>query len=382
MGTNGTSGWLIFKAQNQSQTQFQHSASPRTASANSTGENKRSMTTVTKARRASKPPAISPSGTRTLALDAGNYDLKFFDGNGHPKAIRSVRYHLPSGRDAVSYSDASPLIELPDGTRVHFGAQAYKYRRQQQTVVENKVELSRLHLYACLEPFNGSTEFALQVYASTPEPAKNRDAIREQLIGMHEFKRNGLDYRVMVESVEVEREGMGAYHYARQLGMIPDAGFTIVVDIGGGTWLTRLVDAEGEVIDENVMDRGGAYELAASISFDKRLTSALGTSADPSIVMDGFRAGHTYADTELTWASWLEEHLDPWFKGIFQTVRSQYNPYMPRVTRFLVTGGSTHLIAERLQGRKLFAVMGDPQFANVRGLYSMSMDQQLCMTTK
>lgn len=339
------------------------------------------MTTGTRQRRPSKEAALSTQ-PRVLALDAGNYDLKFYDGQGHPKAIRSVRNQLPLGRDPVSYSDASPFIELTDGTRVHFGAQAYKYRRQQQTVVENKVELSRLHLYACLEPWNDKTEFTLHVYASTPDPERNGEAIKEQLLGLHEFRRNDLDYRVLVERVEVEREGIGAYRYARQMGMIPDMGYTIVVDIGGGTWLTRLIDAEGEVIDENVMDRGGAYELAVSISFDKRLNTALGTTADPSIVMDGFRNGHTYADTGLSWAPWLDEHLDPWFKGIFQTVRAQYTPYMPRVTRFLVTGGSTHLISERLAGRKLFAVMGDPQFANVRGLYLLSTDVQLCMTTK
>lgn len=339
------------------------------------------MTTGTKTRRSRKGQmATSSSGDRILALDAGNYDLKFFDGIGHPKAIRSVRFRLPQGRDAVSFSEASPLIELPDGTRYHFGAQAYKYRRQQQTVVENKVELARLHLYACLEPWNDSTEFTLQVYASTPDPDRNGEAMREQLLGLHEFRRNDLDYRVQVTHVEVEREGMGAYRYAKQLGLVPNSGYTIVVDIGGGTWLTRLVDAEGEVIDENVMDRGGAYELAVSISFDKRLTSALATSADPSIIMDGFRNGHSYADTELSWAEWLDEHLDSWFKGIFQTVRAQYTPYLPRVTRFLVTGGSTHLISDRLAGRKLFTVMGDPQFANVRGLHSMSSDTQLCMT--
>lgn len=339
------------------------------------------MTTGTRQKRLSKDAGVSPN-SRILALDAGNYDLKYFDGTGHPKAIRSVRYQLPLGRDAVRYSDASPLIELPDGTRFHFGAQAYKYRRQQQTVIENKVELSRLHLYACIEPWNGNTEFAVEIYASTPEPTRNKEAIQEQLLGLHEFRRNDLDYKVMVERVEVEREGMGAYLYARQMGLVADSGFTIVVDIGGGTWLTRLVDAEGDVIDENVMDRGGAYELAVSISFDKRLTNVLGTSADPSIIMDGFRTGHTYGDTGLTWAPWLEEHLDPWFKGIFQTVRSQYTPYMARVTRFLVTGGSTHLITERLAGRKLFTVMNDPQFANVRGLYLFSQDTQLCMTTR
>jgi hypothetical protein len=249
-------------------------------------------------------------------------------------------------------------------------------------VIENKVELSRLHLYACLEPWEGTTEFALDLYVSTPEPARNAEAIKQQLLGMHEFRRNDLDYRVMVERVEVEREGMGAYHYAQRQGLIPDSGYTIVIDIGGGTWLTRLVDAEGEVIDENVMDRGGAYELAASISFDRRLTDSLGTTADPSVVMDGFRNDHIYADTGLTWKPWLDEHLEPWFKGIFQTVKAQFTPYMPRVTRFLVTGGSTHLISERLQGRKLFAVMTDPQFANLRGLFPVANGAQLCMTTK
>ncbi|MGB3612638.1 MAG: hypothetical protein WBA10_02505, partial [Elainellaceae cyanobacterium] len=225
------------------------------------------MTTATRQKRSSKAPSstttskVTTSAARSIALDAGNYDLKFFDGVNHPKAIRSVRYQLPQGRDPVSYSDASPLVELPDGTRYHMGAQAYKYRRQQQTVIENKIELARLHLYTCLEPFNGlSGEFPLHLHLSTPEPSKHREALEGQLLGLHEFTRNSIDFRVNVESVNVEREGMGAYWYAKSQGNIPDKGYTIVIDIGGGTWLTRLVDADGEVIDENVMNRGGSYE--------------------------------------------------------------------------------------------------------------------------
>jgi hypothetical protein len=338
--------------------------------------------TETKRSKATKEPASPAIATRTFALDAGNYDLKFWDGNTHPKAIRSVRFQLPQGRDAVRALDTSPLVELPDGKRYHFGVQAYKYRRQQQTVVENKVELARLHLYACLEPWDGQTEFNLNLHVSTPEPAKSRDALQSQLMGSHEFTRNGIPFRVIVDRVEVEREGMGAYRYAQRLGLTPDNGYTIVVDIGGGTWLTRLIDAEGEVIDENVMDRGGTYELATAISFDRRLTDALGTTADPGIVMDGFKTGHHYADMGLSWASWLEEYLEPWFLGIFQTVKAQYTPYMLRVTRFLVTGGGSHLITERLAGLKLFAVIPDPQFANVRGLYPIAEGLQLCMTTR
>ncbi len=95
---------------------------------------------------------VAPDITRTLALDAGNYDLKYWDGVGIPRAIRSIRFQVPQGRDSVKYSESSPLVQLTDSKRYHFGSQAYKYRRQQQTVVENKVDLAKLHLYACLEP--------------------------------------------------------------------------------------------------------------------------------------------------------------------------------------------------------------------------------------
>lgn len=328
------------------------------------------------------PPVITPTTLRTLALDAGNYDLKYWDGTGHPKAIRSMRFQLPLGRDPVRWSDSSPLIELTDGKRFHIGTQAYKYRRQQQTVLENKVDLAKLHLYACLEPgavVDGLCQMSLNLSVSTPEPAKHRDALKNQLLGLHEFKRNDIAFQVTVERVDVEREGLGAYRCAQRMGLIAESGYTIVIDIGGGTWLSRLIDAEGEVIDENVMDRGGAYELATSISFDKRLTNTLGTTADPGVIMDGFKHGHVYADTGYGWKEWLEEYLDPWYKNIFRTVKSQYTPFMPRVTRFLVTGGSSHLIADRLQGFKLFAVMPEPQFANVRGLFPE--ETQLCMTT-
>jgi hypothetical protein len=360
------------------------SADSKTADAKSAEKSTDNKPAEIKSSRVKKDKPILTS-VRSLALDAGNYDLKFYNGMGNPKAIRSVRFQLPQGRDPVRYSETSPLVELSDGNRYHFGAQAYKYRRQQQTVIENKVELTKLHLYACLEPdihAEEVSEFPLHLYVSTPEPAKNQDAIRAHLLGLHEFKRNGIYIRAMVERVEVEREGMGSYQHAQRLGLIPDTGYTIVVDIGGGTWLTRLVDEESDVIDENVMDRGGAYELATSISFDRRLTNALGTTADPGIIMDGFKTGNNYADTGLSWDDWLEEHLDPWFKGIFQTIKAQYTPYMARVTRFLVTGGSSYLIAERLAGRKLFAVVPDPQFANVRGLFPIPEGMQLCMTTK
>jgi hypothetical protein len=328
-------------------------------------------------------PIVNAATVRTLALDAGNYDLKYWDGVGQPRAIRSIRFQLPQGRDPVKFSEGSPLVEMPDGSRYHMGVQAYKYRRQQQTVVENKLDLAKLHLYACIEPGllqDGVCRLAMNLLVSTPEPHRHRQLLKDQLLGIHEFTRNEIPFEVTVERVEIEREGLGAYRCAQRMGLIADSGYTIVIDLGGGTWISRLIDADGEVIDENVMDRGGAYDLATSISFDKRLVNALGTTADPGIIMDGFKAGHIYADTGNSWDTWLDEYLDPWYKNIFRMVKSQYTPFMPRVTRFLVTGGSSHLISDRFSGFPLFAVMPEPQFANVRGLYPVE-ELQLCMTT-
>ena len=42
---------------------------------------------------------------RSLALDAGNYDLKYWEGVGSPRAIRSMRFQVPQGRDPVRRSE-------------------------------------------------------------------------------------------------------------------------------------------------------------------------------------------------------------------------------------------------------------------------------------
>jgi hypothetical protein len=36
--------------------------------------------------------------TAVIAVDRGNYDLKFWNGSREPKTIRSVKFKLPRGR--------------------------------------------------------------------------------------------------------------------------------------------------------------------------------------------------------------------------------------------------------------------------------------------
>ncbi|MBE9128204.1 MULTISPECIES: ParM/StbA family protein [unclassified Coleofasciculus] len=305
--------------------------------------------------------------TAVLSIDAGNYDLKFWNGSGEPKAIRSVKFKLPRGRHALKANSLNPVIEL-DGDRYHFGFRAYDYRKQSHTTETEKAFEVLLNVLACVKPIG--LEFKLHVHTSHPKPEVFEDEIQKQLIGSHPYGYNGQEAISHIESVSIEPEGLGAWRYAKSIGLIPSSGLTIVIDIGGGTWLSRLIDEEGEILDSSVSERGGAYSLAADLSFDSRLTNAINDQPDPGVIMDGFANGsHYYAeDPNATWKDWLDEYLDPWFKGIFGKVKTQYKPFLPRVRRFFVTGGSSHLIANKIKDIPLFAMSEQPRFDNVRGL--------------
>jgi hypothetical protein len=67
--------------------------------------------------------------TKVMVVDPGNYDLKSWDGNDKPKAIRSVKFKLPRGKYALKSDNLNPVVEL-NGDRFHFGLRAYDYRKQ------------------------------------------------------------------------------------------------------------------------------------------------------------------------------------------------------------------------------------------------------------
>ncbi len=305
--------------------------------------------------------------TAVIAVDAGNYDLKFWDGSDDPKAIRSVKFKLPRGRHALKANSLNPVIEL-NGERYHFGFRAYDYRKQAHTTETEKAHEILLNVLACVKP--SAPEFKLHVHTSHPRPERYSEFITKQLLGMHPYGYNGTNATVHIDSVSVEPEGLGAWRYAKSIGLVPQQGLTVVIDIGGGTWLSRLIDEEGEILDSSVSERGGAYSLAADISFDARLGNAINDQPDPGVIMNGFANDtHYYAeDAAASWRDWLGEYKEPWFKGIFGKVKTQYKPFLPRVRRFLVTGGSSHLIAHKVKSIPLFAMTSEPRFDNVRGL--------------
>ena len=311
-----------------------------------------------------------------IALDPGNYQIKICDG-AQPRAIRSVQYRLPRGVNALKPLKNSPIVELEDGTRYHFGHQAFKYAAQEQTITQDKALLAKLHFYAALETTQGD----LRLLISHHSPDYYAPSLKKSLLGKHAFKRNGILHQVNVVSVEVIPEGLGAYWSAQQAELTPDSGYTIVIDLGGSSWLYRVIDSEGDIIAQDVGDRFGSYHLAKQIAADERLKTPLRrfgiTSPDPGTILDGFTRGHTYAETGITWIEWLPEYLDPWFKTILGTVQTACTAHLPMTRRFIVAGGAAHLVEAKLRTVQPFVVLPNPAFSHVLGMFHHVVPQPL-----
>ena len=307
--------------------------------------------------------------TFLLAADLGNYETKYWTGEWQPHAIRSVRAQLSAGTRALSATDNSPLIEH-EGRRYHLGERAYDYRKQSHVVEGDKAAIALLSTLACCN-FQ-DLEYCLQVRTSHPTPKTAGDRIRQQLLGTHYFKRNGTNHVAHITNAIVEPEGVGAYRHAKIQGLVPAKGLTLLIDIGGGTWLSRLFNAKGEIIDQSADEKGGVYDLATLIAFDDRLIQAIGgTRPEPGVIMDGFaNQTHYYGEMHnASWQSYLSDHLDPWFKGIKEKVKSQYQPHFSRIKRILLTGGGS-LLVQGLIDKSVFVIVPSPRFANVKGMLS------------
>jgi len=302
-----------------------------------------------------------------LSLDFGNYELKSFDGRQVTK-IRSLQSVIATGQKPLLASEASPIIEM-DGIRWHVGSQAGRYPSYEATVQGEKTRLAQIHLAACI-----SQSGCYDLVISHHSPDNYGKVLKGALLGKHSYQRNGLQVDVSINSVTVVLEGSGAYQLAKARNYIPTRGYTIVIDLGGSTWVSALYASDGELISSTAYERKGTYALAVAIASDSRLQKALQestsvSSPDTSVILEGLAKDNFYGESELCWGEWLGEYLDPWWKGIVQALKSGYQSHMPSVKRIVVTGGGANLVSPKVAASPAFLVLPECSTANVQGAY-------------
>lgn len=320
-----------------------------------------------------------------LVFDLGNAHIKYRLNDGNPIDIRSIYHEIQEGTEADQGTDKSPLIEY-QGRLYHYGEKARNYPGKPQTIVSGDKENSVLPAIFTALPAHGLTG-NIEVITFHPTPnIKTTDGsktikqhIIDQLVGIHVYSWNDAQLTANIEKVTVLPEGYGSYQVAKQNGLVLDNGKTLLIDIGGGTYIVRLFDEDGSMVSSGstALKQSGVIDLAKSIASDKR-SIALGMT-DFNVVLEGIRNGtHRYGMAgDATWLPYFDQHRDQWFKGIFSNILTAYSDKLRDVTRFLLTGGGANILdIEGRKGFERFRKVPDSQFANlyVDGAVSVGRD--------
>ena len=310
------------------------------------------------------PPAKNPRPL--VVLDLGNYQCTAFDGT-KPVTVRSLFVELQPGQQFLKATADSPIIQLGN-RRYHVGRKAPSYNGFRAVVSSDKTELARLFLAATVaHRAHGDNTIDLVVLHHSHELVA--DALKASLLGEWTFTRNNQSQVIHVASVQVVDESLGAFHLLQNR-----TGWTLGLDIGAGTWLSRVWSQDGETIAALTADKAGTYRLAVAIASDERLKTPLRgrgiTRPDTAVILDGLADGsHQYEFSGISWRDWWKEYRREWFLGMLNEAKSQFQPHMGRITQILVTGGGAHLVMDLIEGKPGFQIPQPPHLASVIGTW-------------
>ncbi|NJM00794.1 MAG: hypothetical protein HC924_19445, partial [Synechococcaceae cyanobacterium SM2_3_2] len=185
--------------------------------------------------------------TQKVAIDLGNRFVKLSD-QGRVWSVESiyadVQGSLPK---AVEYVKGS--CEELVGKAWIVGHGARNYRRGIRTWTTEKHESALRLVLGSLELPRRAKTAEFELVMSLPNPQVEGIQLQKALVGEHHIIDGGDPVKVVIESVRVEPEGIGAYRYGHKQGLTKPNSITGIIDLGGGTAIATLFDAQGSQIE-------------------------------------------------------------------------------------------------------------------------------------
>lgn len=323
----------------------------------------------------------------TYSLDIGNGFSVLYDGR-KTQNIRSVvaEFNAPANKRP---GDGWVVF---NGKHYHVGDAAYRYDMYRSMAVTDKqvngniIDSIILTLYL-IAPNRGSMPAATDIILQVP--SKN-SAYQHELVkalnGAKGWSVDGKSYDTLIRVQDVFQEGFGAWYMARRQGLIPNGGYTLVIDIGAGTAISALIEStSGEVIRTDSYAKSGVIYLANLLSNDYELRYQNGgkivrTDQLFNAFEDGsFQIGATGAN----FREFYNVYSAQWWKHIWTQVVNSFHTQFDRndVARVLITGGGAELVRRFIEAaktkpefRELFAISGSPLTDNVTGIYNYVKD--------
>jgi hypothetical protein len=318
------------------------------------------------------------------SFDPGNRSTILYNGEDFA-VFRSTYVPMPGSNSPDVEDKNSSIVTLISSSAEESSRKNYRYyfgkgatKEPNYTVVFEgelkKIEISLLSLLPCVAALYPNTpEIEMTLNVNVTDPHRDLPNLKRQLLGVTEFEVDGFVYRLNVTQVKAFTEGVGVWHLAKSQGFISgdELAYTGVINLGGSTAQAILIDSDGNVLPKSSFldDKLGTYELALRI---KRLllSEEKGQNIRLDHLMDALEKG-TYLVGLTDFSSIVQSVIDDWFSDLKSKILDAWNPKSDLITSFFITGGSAHLIRERVENSGYWLVTEDLILDNVKGIYAL-----------
>lgn len=320
------------------------------------------------------------------AIDVGNTFSVLYDGS---KTI-SLKSVISQPRTEFNVRPGSNVVRY-NGNIYHVGKDAFKYdmyrvmaTQDKQTVssIDDAVVLTLNLIGKVLSEYEPSVELSIQV----PDLVTDyHHQFTKALNGVKVWSVDKVHFETRILVRDVYQEGYGSWMCAHRATILPPNGYSLVIDLGGGTTITSLVDNRtGEVIRSNSIKKAGVVCLANLLRADNDLirdNDGLPVSVEQvfdALESKTYRIGVNGADFK----PYLELYAHTWWKYVWDLSVSTYNTQFSRreINRAIITGGGAEVVRPFIEVAKskspvlneLFMISERPLLDNVIGIYYAS----------
>lgn len=309
--------------------------------------------------------------------DCGNGALKLATSLGESRLDSYLVYI----KERLSMGQTAGYVEYLEGEREDLigkqwigGLNAYYHAPKAVLRVTDdrygKVELGLQLLLSALSLMPHRDEWNLAIASSVHDGPVLGKRVKAAKEGRHQVRVNNRETVVNLQVCAVLEEGTGAViHYQKK------ADFTnaIVYDLGNGTLIYSHFTGLA-MSDRGYSNGGGVEGLIDAIACNPIVREKLLKEGDRHLIRAGIEATKfTYGTQYPGWhfADAYKRELPVWVNTVLKPLVRKAEAATDSATALIAIGGGACLpgIAKLLSKRNI-AVLPDPQWANVRGLYT------------
>jgi Actin like proteins N terminal domain len=273
--------------------------------------------------------------TTTLNLDVGNgttlyesTDLK--TNKCESGLIESCRILAEAWDDEIVGTKESPVVITDDGTYI-LGSLAAA-RLGQYNYAGDKLEQIKYFLYGVL-PGTGHQEIESLLVAVPNASLPRSQQLVKDLIGKHQFVKNGEKMSANIRNARAVDESLGAYKkaIADKLFEFPDENNAVITG-GVGTFSLNLYDPKGNkiAIRSKIINQG-FYTLGVAIA------SAMKADIHPTAIMDAIAEDKRVTADGDDFSTVFDRCHEIWIEKLAAEMRFLWSGI--RISQFLLVGG-------------------------------------------